>query len=75
MLGFEIIGTGHHVPGRPVKNEDLSRVMDTDDDWIFKRSGIRQPHFECPVTMDRAGSAGNGGEDAGRNRADQAGIA
>jgi 3-oxoacyl-[acyl-carrier-protein] synthase-3 len=45
MLGFEIIGTGHYVPGRPVTNEDLSRVMDTDDDWIFKRSGIRQRHF------------------------------
>src|ERR1700733_10699833 len=41
--------------------------------WLW--AGIRQPHFECPVTMDRAGSAGNGGEDAGRNRADQAGSA
>jgi 3-oxoacyl-[acyl-carrier-protein] synthase-3 len=45
MLGFESIGTGHYVPGRPVTNEDLSRVMDTDDEWIFKRSGIRQRHF------------------------------
>ncbi|HXN31243.1 MAG TPA: 3-oxoacyl-ACP synthase, partial [Polyangiaceae bacterium] len=45
MLGFEIIGTGHYVPGRPVSNEDLSRVMDTSDEWIFKRSGIRQRHY------------------------------
>jgi 3-oxoacyl-[acyl-carrier-protein] synthase-3 len=45
MLGFEIIGTGHYVPGRPVSNDDLARVMDTSDDWIFKRSGIRQRHF------------------------------
>ena len=45
MLGFEIIGTGHYVPGRPVTNDDLSRVMDTSDDWIFQRSGIRQRHF------------------------------
>jgi 3-oxoacyl-[acyl-carrier-protein] synthase-3 len=45
MLGFEIIGTGHYVPGRPVTNDDLSRVMDTNDDWIFKRSGIRQRHY------------------------------
>ena len=43
--GFEIIGTGHYVPGRPVTNADLSRVMDTDDEWIFKRSGIRQRHY------------------------------
>jgi hypothetical protein len=30
-----------------VTNDDLSRVMDTDDAWVFKRSGIRQRHF-CP---------------------------
>ncbi|HXX65936.1 MAG TPA: 3-oxoacyl-[acyl-carrier-protein] synthase III C-terminal domain-containing protein [Polyangiaceae bacterium] len=45
MLGFEIIGTGHHVPGRPVSNSDLARVMDTSDEWIFRRSGIRQRHY------------------------------
>jgi 3-oxoacyl-[acyl-carrier-protein] synthase-3 len=45
QLGFEIIGTGHYVPGPPVTNADLSRVMDTSDDWIFQRSGIRQRHF------------------------------
>lgn len=44
-MGFEIIGTGHYVPGEPVTNEALSRVMDTSDDWIFQRSGIRQRHF------------------------------
>jgi 3-oxoacyl-[acyl-carrier-protein] synthase-3 len=47
MSGFEIIGTGHYVPGNPIKNDDLARVMDTSDDWIFQRSGIRQRHF-CP---------------------------
>ncbi|MDP9036156.1 MAG: 3-oxoacyl-ACP synthase, partial [Myxococcota bacterium] len=45
MLGFEIIGTGHYVPGPPVTNGDLARVMDTSDEWIFKRSGIRQRHY------------------------------
>jgi len=45
MRGFEIIGTGHFVPGKPVKNADLARVMDTSDEWIFQRSGIRQRHF------------------------------
>lgn len=44
-IGFEIIGTGHYVPGKPVSNDDLSRVMDTSDEWIFKRSGIKQRHF------------------------------
>jgi 3-oxoacyl-[acyl-carrier-protein] synthase-3 len=44
-LGFEIIGTGHYVPGTPVTNDQLARVMDTSDEWIFKRSGIRQRHY------------------------------
>jgi 3-oxoacyl-[acyl-carrier-protein] synthase-3 len=44
-MGFEIIGTGHYVPGTPVPNERLGRVMDTSDDWIFQRSGIRQRHY------------------------------
>jgi 3-oxoacyl-[acyl-carrier-protein] synthase-3 len=44
-MGFEVIGTGHFVPGAPVPNERLSKVMDTSDDWIFQRSGIRQRHF------------------------------
>ncbi len=44
-MGFEIIGTGHYVPGTPVPNERLARVMDTSDDWIFQRSGIRQRHY------------------------------
>ncbi len=43
--GFEIIGTGHYVPGEPVKNEQLARVLDTSDEWIYKRSGIRQRHY------------------------------
>lgn len=44
-MGFELIGTGHYVPGAPVPNERLAKVMDTSDDWIFQRSGIRQRHF------------------------------
>ena len=44
-MGFELIGTGHYVPGTPVTNADLARVMHTDDEWIFKRSGIRQRHY------------------------------
>lgn len=44
-IGFEIAGTGHYVPGEPVTNEALSRVMTTSDDWIFPRSGIKQRHY------------------------------
>ena len=44
-IGFEIVGTGHHVPGEPVTNEQLSRVMSTSDEWIYPRSGIKQRHY------------------------------
>lgn len=45
MPGLTIIGSGHHVPGRPITNNDLARVMDTSDEWIRPRSGIAQRHF------------------------------
>lgn len=45
MPGYEIVGTGHYVPGTPYKNDDLARVMDTTDEWIAQRSGIRQRHY------------------------------
>jgi 3-oxoacyl-[acyl-carrier-protein] synthase-3 len=45
MSGFEIIGTGRFVPGAPVTNADLAKVMDTSDEWVFQRSGIRQRHY------------------------------
>src|SRR3954462_12989699 len=44
-MGFELIGTGHYVPGEPITNAALARVMDTSDEWIFQRSGIRQRHY------------------------------
>ena len=45
MPGLTIVGTGRYVPGDPVTNEMLSRVMDTSDDWIRQRTGIGQRHF------------------------------
>ncbi len=47
MAGLRIIGSGRHLPGRPYTNHDLSRVMDTTDEWIQKRTGIRARHY-CP---------------------------
>lgn len=45
MAGITIIGTGHYVPGEPVPNAALGRVMDTDHEWIRQRTGIEQRHF------------------------------
>jgi len=46
-MGFAIIGTGHYLPGRPYTNNDLARVMDTNDEWVIQRTGIVQRHY-CP---------------------------
>ena len=38
----EIIGTGSYLPEKVVTNEDLSKVVDTSDEWIFTRTGIKE---------------------------------
>jgi 3-oxoacyl-[acyl-carrier-protein] synthase-3 len=45
MPNLTILGSGRHVPGDPVPNEQLARVMDTSAEWIKKRTGIEARHF------------------------------
>ena len=45
MNGLRLIATGGALPGRTVTNEDLSRVVDTSDEWITTRTGIRARHW------------------------------
>ena len=40
-----ICGTGSALPKREVTNEELSRLMDTSDEWIRSRTGIRSRHL------------------------------
>lgn len=40
--GVRIIGTGHAVPKRTLTNAELERLMDTSDEWIVQRTGIRE---------------------------------
>ena len=40
-----IRGTGRFLPSRVVTNEDMTRWMDTSDEWIQKRTGIEQRHW------------------------------
>ena len=39
-----ITGTGHYVPPRVVTNQDLEKLMNTSDEWIQQRSGIKTRH-------------------------------
>lgn len=50
MPRTEFIATGFHVPPRVVTNDDLSQMMDTSDEWITQRSGIRTRHWVVPGT-------------------------
>ena len=45
MPRTEFIATGFHVPARIVTNDDLARIMDTSDEWIMQRSGIKTRHW------------------------------
>lgn len=40
-----IAGTGHCVPERVVTNDELAGMMDTTDEWIQQRTGIRERHW------------------------------
>ena len=53
-MNARIIGTGRSLPERVVTNDDLSKVLDTSDEWISSRTGIRQRHVaekETSATM------------------------
>ena len=42
MIYSRITGTGSHLPERTVTNKDLEKIMDTSDEWIRSRTGIRE---------------------------------
>lgn len=45
MKSTVIKGTGRYIPSRLVTNEDLTKLMDTDDEWIQQRTGIKQRYW------------------------------
>ena len=47
-MGAHIKATGVSLPPAVVTNDDLAKIMDTSDEWIVKRSGVRQRHIAAP---------------------------
>ena len=45
MIYSRIIGTGSYLPERVVTNRDLEKIVDTNDEWIVSRTGIRERHY------------------------------
>ena len=52
----EIIGTGSYLPEKILTNDDLSKLVDTSDEWIYTRTGIKARHIasDDEVTSDLA---------------------
>jgi 3-oxoacyl-[acyl-carrier-protein] synthase-3 len=42
MKRIAIMGTGSYVPGRVLSNFDLEKILETSDEWISKRTGVRE---------------------------------
>jgi len=64
-----IAGTGRAVPPRKLTNDDLSKMVDTSDSWIFERTGIRERHI-----LDSSLAASDLAAEAGRKACLAAGV-
>lgn len=66
-----IIGTGHYLPEKIMTNDDWAKLVDTSDEWIYPRTGIKERHFvkEGESTSDMVAEASKLAiEDAGLDK-------
>jgi len=45
IMTTRIIATGAYVPEQVITNDDLAKIVDTSDEWITKRTGIKERHI------------------------------
>ncbi|MEU8681601.1 beta-ketoacyl-ACP synthase III [Streptomyces sp. NPDC048611] len=58
MTGSRVLALGHYQPSGVLTNDDLARIVDTDDAWIRSRVGIRTRHVAAPdETVDAMAAA------------------
>lgn len=69
MSYARIIGTGGYLPAKVLTNYDLEKMVDTSDEWIVERTGIRERH----IAADDETSSSMG-EIAARRALDAAGL-
>ncbi|MBT8393306.1 MAG: 3-oxoacyl-ACP synthase, partial [Bacteroidia bacterium] len=58
MYNSKIIGLGKYLPENIVTNDDLSRMMDTSDEWIQERTGIKERRWIKEGTDDSSAVMG-----------------
>ena len=68
-MSFHIMGTGSALPAREVTNDELSAFLDTSDEWIAERTGIRSRHVCTTETLDDLAAT------AARRALESAGVA
>lgn len=52
-MSFQILGTGRYVPEHVVTNDDLAKLVDTSDEWITTRTGIKTRHIATDETASQ----------------------
>ncbi len=65
-----LVGTGSYLPEKIVSNAEMAERVETSDEWITERTGIRQRHFAAPHE-----TAAYMGAQAARRALEQAGMA
>ena len=55
-MSFSILGTGMYVPPRVVTNDDMSKIVDTNDEWIMQRVGVKERHVSTNETAADMGA-------------------
>ncbi len=58
MYSSKIAGIGHYVPENVVTNDDLAKIMDTSDEWITERTGIKERRWIDPESDDTPSTMG-----------------
>ncbi len=58
MYNSKITGLGFFVPNNVVTNDDLSKIMDTNDEWIQERTGIKERRHVLPGSKETTTSMG-----------------
>ena len=58
-MGSRMVGYGSYLPERIMTNQDFEKIMDTSDEWIVQRTGMRTRHFaaENETVVDMAAIA------------------
>ena len=70
LRSVSILGTGSYVPEKVITNADLAKIVDTSDEWIVTRTGMKERHMARP---DEAAS--DMGAAAARKALEAAGVA